>query len=132
MADESMQSGTAEASRARPVYTKVKHEGSATRFWFIVCDEGWRSSIVCEGMYEWAADWLLTILGNRPFASDRPSTGDELQPAGEPALDADCVVVHVSAGNVALTQTTGRGLNVAVNGVWMVAPDRERIEVGLK
>lgn len=56
----------------QPVYTKVAHDGdSATQLWMIICDEGWRSSIVCEAMYEWAADWMLTVLGRKPFAPDR-------------------------------------------------------------
>ena len=56
-----------EASPERPIYTKVAHDdGWATQLWFIVCDEGWRSSIVCERMYEWAADWLLGLLADRP------------------------------------------------------------------
>lgn len=58
------------ASPERPIYTKVQHdEGGATRLFFIVCDEGWRESIVCERMYEWAADWLLTVLWDQPFAA---------------------------------------------------------------
>jgi len=56
-------------SPERPVYAKVPHDdGGATQLYFITCDEGWRSSIVCEGMYGWAADWLLTVLGSQPFA----------------------------------------------------------------
>ena len=52
-----------------PIYTKVPHDdGSATQLYMIVCDEGWRQSIVCERMYEWAADWLLSVLGRQPYA----------------------------------------------------------------
>jgi hypothetical protein len=52
-----------------PVYTKVLDPDSGnTQLWIISCDEGWRESIVCEGMYEWAADWLIGVLGRRPFA----------------------------------------------------------------
>lgn len=59
-------------SEREPVYSKVRHEGgSVTPLWFIVCDEGWRTSIVCERMYEWAADWLLDVLDRRPFATER-------------------------------------------------------------
>lgn len=44
--------------------------------------------------------------------------------------DADCVYIDVDRdGKLALTQTTGRTLNVAVNGEWAVAPDRERVTV---
>lgn len=56
-----------------PVYTKQLDGGSirnATSLYTIVCDEGWCSSIVCVGMYEWAADWLLEVLGRRPFAPE--------------------------------------------------------------
>lgn len=52
-----------------PTYRKVEDlESGATKLFFIVCDEGWRESIVCERMYEWAADWLLTVLDGLPFA----------------------------------------------------------------
>lgn len=57
-------------SPERPVYAKVREEDSRS-FFAITCDEGWRSMIVCTSMYEWAADWLLGILGRRPFASSR-------------------------------------------------------------
>lgn len=49
----------------------AEHHGSA--FFMIVCDEGWRTSIVCSGMYEWAADWLIKVIDGRPFATkERP------------------------------------------------------------
>ena len=52
-----------------PVYAKVAHDDSgATQLYMITCDEGWRLSIVCERMYEWAADWLLEVLDQRPYA----------------------------------------------------------------
>lgn len=58
-----------EATPERPVYTKVAHaDGRATQTFMICCHEGWRTSIVCERMYDWAADWLLGILGNQPYA----------------------------------------------------------------
>jgi hypothetical protein len=65
-----------EPTPERPVYEKVAHDdGAATQLWFITCNEGWRSSIVCAHMYEWAADWLLGVLGNEPFAPDaRPES----------------------------------------------------------
>ncbi len=53
-----------------PIYKKVRHdEDTATKLFFIVCDEGWRETILCEKMYEWAADWLLILLDRIPFAS---------------------------------------------------------------
>lgn len=62
------------ASPESPIYRKVGHDdGGATQLWMIVCDEGWRTSIVCERMYEWAAEWLLLVLGRRMYApSHRP------------------------------------------------------------
>lgn len=62
----------APASPEQPVYSKTLHEpGGATPLFMIHCDEGWRLSIVCEEMYEWAADWLLGVLGRRPYAPGR-------------------------------------------------------------
>lgn len=59
----------APGTEAEPRYFRVEHPGSAaTRQWMIVCDEGWRQSVVCSGMYEWAADWLLALMGRQPFA----------------------------------------------------------------
>lgn len=54
------------ATPERPIYRKVRPEGS--RLFHIECDEGWRSSIVATGMYEWAADWLLVVLDRQRFA----------------------------------------------------------------
>lgn len=59
----------AEPTAESPEYRKVAHDdGAATQRYMIVCDEGWRQSIVCEVMYGWAADWLLGILGRTPYA----------------------------------------------------------------
>lgn len=53
------------------IYTKVPHDDEwSTQLYMIVCDEGWRTSIVCEQMYGWAADWLLDVLANRPYAPE--------------------------------------------------------------
>ena len=58
-----------EATVERPIYTKVyQDDGKATKLFMITVNEGWRQSIVCNDMYEWAADWLLSVLENRPFA----------------------------------------------------------------
>jgi hypothetical protein len=62
-----------------PIYAKIQqerqerggaagHARPATPLYIITCDEGWRLSIVCDGMYEWAADWLLGVLGRQPYA----------------------------------------------------------------
>ncbi len=67
-----MTTTTPPPSPQAPVYAKVPHAaGRATQLWMITCDEGWRSSIVCERLYEWAADWLLAVLGRRPYAPER-------------------------------------------------------------
>lgn len=59
------------ATPEHPVYAKVPHdEGWATQLYFIVCDEGWRSSIVCERMYDWAASWLVEQLQGKPYAPE--------------------------------------------------------------
>lgn len=59
-----------QASEDHPIYSKVEHEDSgATRLFFITVNEGWRESIVCERMYEWAADWLVEQLQGKPYAS---------------------------------------------------------------
>jgi hypothetical protein len=59
-----------EATPESPVYFKAKDDETRTgtdlfRIW---CDEGWRSSTVCTGMYGWAADWLLEQIQGKPFA----------------------------------------------------------------
>lgn len=58
------------ATPGRPLYSKFKQdEPSETQFWFIEVDEGWKSWILCTGMYEWAADDLLARLRehNKPW-----------------------------------------------------------------
>lgn len=56
---EALPPGTPE----EPTYSKFKQDdGSATQFWGINVDEGWRSWILCTDMYEWAADELLARL----------------------------------------------------------------------
>jgi hypothetical protein len=78
----------AAASEAAPIYRKVEHlDSGATKLFFIVCDEGWRESIVCERMYEWTADWLLGVLGRREYAPGT-SLGLTSAPSGERAGDA--------------------------------------------
>lgn len=37
----------------------------------VIADEGWRQSVVCSGMYRWAADWLVEQLQGKPFAPGR-------------------------------------------------------------
>lgn len=60
-----------EATKGNPTYRKVQQEtGRATTTFMIVCDEGWRESIVCSDMYEWAADWLLSKIQGLPYAPE--------------------------------------------------------------
>lgn len=59
-------------STEAPVYRKVQENNStATKRYMIVCDEGWRLSILCTGMYERAADFLLEVLGRRSCLPSR-------------------------------------------------------------
>ena len=56
-----------DASIERPIYEKVEQQDNkVTRLFMITVDEGWRQSILCTDMYEWAADWLLGVLSHRP------------------------------------------------------------------
>ncbi len=56
------------ATQDAPIYRKVQHdEDTATKLFFIVCDEGYRETILCEKMYGWVADWLINVLARRPF-----------------------------------------------------------------
>lgn len=59
------------ARESSPLYSKFaqdKPNPEGTQLYGISCNEGWRESIVCTGMYEWAADWLLGILARTPYA----------------------------------------------------------------
>lgn len=51
-----------------PEYRKVEEDHGATPTFMVVCDEGWCEHIVCNGMYEWAADWLVLKLQGQPYA----------------------------------------------------------------
>ena len=55
-----------------PRYWKVPHKtlGVGTQLYMVTVDEGWRETILCTGMYEWAADWLVEQLQGRPFAPE--------------------------------------------------------------
>lgn len=58
-----------EASEEKPIYAKMSQtSGCGTPFFMITVDEGWRQSIMCGDMYEWAADWLVEQLQGKPFA----------------------------------------------------------------
>lgn len=58
-------------------FTKVEHtpEGHATPLFGVYVDEGWRSYMLCQGMYEWAAEWLVHHLQGAPAPTrDRTTT----------------------------------------------------------
>lgn len=57
----------------KPHYRKVEEVHGATATFMVICDEGWRESIVCNKMYEWAADWLIDQIQGKPYA--RPPRG---------------------------------------------------------
>ncbi len=59
-----------EASKGHPVYRKFQENPGteAAPIFGISCDEGRCELIVCTGMSEYVADWLLPILQGRPFA----------------------------------------------------------------
>lgn len=58
---------TTQATPESPVYSYMRDPN--TRNMYVVCvDEGWRSSVVCAGMYEWATRWLVDELQGKPFA----------------------------------------------------------------
>jgi len=67
-------------TEASPIYAKVRQDDDfrnprprvqATGLFMITVDEGWRQTIVCSGMYEWAADWLLGLLERRAYCPER-------------------------------------------------------------
>jgi len=59
------------ASSERPVYSKIRQAEGETPLYMVSIDEGWRSSILCADVYEWAADWLVEQLQGKPFAPGR-------------------------------------------------------------
>ncbi len=60
-------------SETAPLYYKVlQNPEAATETYLIVCDEGWRQSIVCADVQRWAVDWLLALIGRCQYA---PGTG---------------------------------------------------------
>lgn len=63
-----------EPTPAAPIYKTMEQDDDyATKRYMIVCDEGWRTSIVCENMYRWVAEWMVNLLGRTPYAPDNPS-----------------------------------------------------------
>jgi hypothetical protein len=54
-----------------PRYAKMLQQpAGATKLYMITVDEGWRSTVVCGDMYEWAADWLVDQLQGKPYAPE--------------------------------------------------------------
>lgn len=51
-----------------PYYFKVEQRpDQGTQLYMIICDEGWRSVVVCNNMYESVADWLIDHIQGKPF-----------------------------------------------------------------
>jgi hypothetical protein len=75
----------------RPEYRKVAEDkGWATQTWMVVCDEGWAEYIVCGGMYEWAADWLIEQVQGKPYATATDANAQKLRAAlAEPQPDKE-------------------------------------------
>jgi hypothetical protein len=67
---------SAEPTPEHPLYAKVlQDDPGGTPTYMIICNEGWRESIVCTGMYDWAADWLVDVLQGRPYAPVKRAGG---------------------------------------------------------
>jgi len=66
---------TRQPSEEHPVYRAYRADerslASGAARYTVEVDEGWRDSIVCTGMYKWAADWLVEQLQGKPFAPGR-------------------------------------------------------------
>jgi hypothetical protein len=56
-----------EGSPVRPVYKKLReNENTGTSMFMVLVDEGWRTWILCTGMYEHIADDLIQRLTAYP------------------------------------------------------------------
>jgi hypothetical protein len=64
-------SSTPAPSEEHPVWSAHPDTSGQTGLWHVTVDEGWRTSVACSGMYEWAARWLVEELQGRPFAPGR-------------------------------------------------------------
>jgi hypothetical protein len=59
-------------------YRKVLEiKGGGTPTFLIVCEEPDKESIVCGGMYEWAAGWLIEQIQGKPYGLRIPSRDEE-------------------------------------------------------
>lgn len=72
-----------------------------------------------------------TMLGGDPYQEGRHAMDilEHLERLGSLSPDGDSVIIDVTGTVATLTQTTDRDLRVAVNGAWVVAPVRERVQV---
>jgi hypothetical protein len=59
----------------RPLYAKVREAGR--NLWIVTVDEGWRSTILCSGMYEEVADWLIGQIQGKPTYRPFSATPEE-------------------------------------------------------
>jgi hypothetical protein len=72
LANPEMGADTPEPTEARPVYTVVPQDGcGATQLYMVQVNEGWRSRILCQGMYRHLADWLANTLQGKPLATGK-------------------------------------------------------------
>lgn len=55
--------------RQRDTY-RVAPDPGTNNLYMIVVEEGWRQTVLCWGMYEWAANWLVRILAHHPFTPE--------------------------------------------------------------
>jgi hypothetical protein len=52
----------------QPHYTALPQ--ATPHLWMVAVNEGWRSTVVCSGMYDWAAHWLVDQLQGKPYAPE--------------------------------------------------------------
>lgn len=65
---------TDEPTEEHPRYRTFLDEktaNKATALYMVICDEGWRQTVVCSGMYRWAAEWIVEELQGKPYAPGR-------------------------------------------------------------
>ena len=78
-----------EASPEHPLYSAVSQAGTGATQYMVVCDEGWRESIVCSDMYEWAARWLVEKLQGQPYAPEHRPASDAMTEVGRKRLEEE-------------------------------------------
>lgn len=50
----------------RPNYYKVR-ERIGSNLFMVMCDEGWRVSVLATGMWERVADWIIASVQGQPM-----------------------------------------------------------------